>query len=73
MADNSKKSGSAGRYQTRYGGTLRYKVSEVEKKQRMKYECPSCHKISVKRKFKGVWQCLRCEHMFTAKAYAIGE
>lgn len=73
MATGAKKSGSAGRYGTRYGGTLRQKVSDVEKRQKIRQECPECHKFSVKRKFKGVWQCLRCDYTFASKAYAIGE
>ena len=73
MTTGAKKSGSAGRYGARYGGTLRQKVSDVEKRQKLRHECPECHKLSVKRKFKGVWQCLRCDHTFASKAYVIGE
>ena len=73
MGAGTKKVGSAGRYGARYGATLKQKVSEIEKKQKAKYECPACNKIAVKRKFKGVWECMRCSHTFTAKAYSIGE
>lgn len=73
MGAKTKKAGSAGRFGARYGVTLKQKVNEIEKRQKAKYECPACNKIAVKRKFKGVWQCARCEHTFTAKAFAIGE
>jgi len=71
MGAGTKKIGSAGRFGVRYGVTLKQKVSDIEKRQKAKHECPSCHKLAVKRQFK--WQCMRCDHTFTAKAYLIGE
>lgn len=68
-----KKLGSAGRFTTRYSTRIRNKVSEIEKKERTKYECPSCNRFAVRREFKGVWKCGKCTHTFTSKAYSIGE
>jgi len=73
MAATKKKLGSAGRFGVRYSTRIREKISTIEAKQKAKYECPSCTKSAVKRKFKGVWECSKCHHTFTAKAYSIGE
>ena len=48
------------------------RLTDIEK-QRMKYDCPSCSKVSVKRVAKGIWSCTKCHHTFAAKAYGIGE
>lgn len=73
MAKIKKKTGSAGRFGVRYSSRIRNKVSDIEKKQKAKYYCPSCNKVAVRRKFKGVWECKKCLHTFTAKAYQIGD
>ena len=49
------------------------KVVDIEKKQKATYECPSCHKITVKRLAKGIWKCYKCSHTFAAKAFSVGE
>jgi len=64
-----KKVGSAGRYGVRYGRSIRHKVSAIEKKEKLKYECPKCHKIKVKRLSSGIWQCRGCNVKFGGKAY----
>lgn len=69
----TKKAGSAGRFGARYGGRIRHRVAEIEKKSRAKYECPRCHKRLVKRVFVGVWKCKKCGHKFTGKAYVVEE
>jgi len=69
----TKKVGSTGRFGVRYGVTLKQKLKPIEEKQRMKYDCPSCSKVSVKRVAKGIWSCTKCHHTFAAKAYGIGE
>ena len=69
----TKKVGSTGRFGVRYGLTIRQKVLAVEKKQKAKYECPSCAKIAVKRIAKGIWSCAKCSHKFAGKAFYLGE
>jgi len=73
MAAGTKKVGSTGRFGVRYGLTIRQKVLDIEKKQKAKCECPSCHKISVKRIAKGIWSCMKCSHTFAGKAFVLGE
>ncbi len=68
----TKKVGSTGRFGARYGLTIRQKVLAVEKKQKQKYECPSCMKQAVKRIAKGIWACRRCNHTFAGGAYYLG-
>ena len=65
----AKKIGSAGRFGTRYGKTVRQKVSAVEKHQRIKHKCPHCHKFGVKRLAAGIYFCKKCDTKFTGKAY----
>jgi len=65
-----KSQGSAGRFGTRYGNTLRAKVNEVEKHSRAKHKCPFCGKEDkVKRQAYGIWKCDSCEKVFVGKAY----
>jgi len=66
----TKKAGSAGRFGARYSGRIRHRISEIEKRSRGKYECPMCHKKSVKRVFIGVWKCNKCGHNFAGRAYS---
>lgn len=68
----TKKVGSTGRFGARYGLTIKQKVLAIEKKQRSKYECPSCTKVSVKRVSKGVWSCRKCNHTFAGGAFYLG-
>ena len=66
----AKSKGTAGRYGTKFGRTLREKVSNIEKKSRGKYKCPYCSKQNkVKRVAYGIWQCRSCEKKFIGKAY----
>ncbi len=69
----TKKVGSTGRFGVRYGLTVKQKVLAVEKKQKIKYECPSCSKVAVKRVAKGIWQCRKCDHKFAGKTFYLGE
>ena len=69
----TKKVGSTGRFGVRYGLTIRQRVLAVEKKQKPKTECPSCHKISIKRLAKGIWECNKCDHKFAGGAFYRGE
>ena len=69
----TKRVGSTGRFGVRYGTTVKQKVLAIEKKQRLKYECPSCTKVAVKRVAKGIWSCKKCDHTFAGKAFYLGE
>lgn len=68
----TKKVGSTGRFGARYGLTIRHRVLAVEKRQKQKYECPSCTKLTVKRAAKGIWSCRKCNHTFAGGAYYLG-
>ncbi len=65
----TKKVGSAGKFGVRYGMRLRRKWLEVDRKQRLKHECPVCHKHGVKRVASGIWHCRKCNTKFTGGAY----
>ena len=69
----TKKIGSAGRFGVRYGKRVRQKVSDIEKHQKKKHECPYCHKLKVKRVSVGIWQCKKCNTKFAGRAYIPGE
>jgi len=57
----------------RYGKTVRQKYAKVEKKQRVKQDCPFCKKGSVKRVASGIWKCKKCEKKFASGAYYVNE
>lgn len=62
--------GSAGRFGTRYGNTLRKKVSLVEASSRKKYKCPFSGKDEkVKRVAAGIWKSEVTGQKFVGKAY----
>lgn len=67
----TKKIGSAGRFGSRYGRTIRQKVANIEKKQKAPKKCPYCNAKKVKRLSFGIWQCKKCKNKFTGKAYSI--
>ncbi len=69
MAKRTTKAGSSGRFGTRYGVKVRKRVRDIERIQKRKHECPSCHHESVKRVGSGIWACGRCETKFAASAY----
>jgi large subunit ribosomal protein L37Ae len=69
MAKRTVKAGSAGRFGARYGVVTRKLTRDIEKVQRSKFECPSCHHMSVKRMASGIWACRHCETKFAAGCY----
>lgn len=69
MARRTKKVGSAGRFQARYGVRARTQVRNVEILQRAKHVCPSCGYKKVKRTGTGIWQCKKCGIRFAGGAY----
>lgn len=66
----TKRVGSSGKFGTRYGMRVRKKWLEVDKKQRIAHECPSCKRMAVKRVSTGVWECRKCGTKFAGGAYA---
>lgn len=69
MAKKTKKVGSAGRFQARYGVRTRTRVRNVEILQKAKHVCPSCGHQKVKRVSTGIFQCKKCEVKFAGGAY----
>ncbi|HLD88722.1 MAG TPA: 50S ribosomal protein L37ae [Candidatus Nanoarchaeia archaeon] len=59
------------RFGARYGGSLRAKFGNVEKRQKAFYECPSCKAMRVKRISLGIWQCRKCSTKLAGKAYSL--
>ena len=69
MAKRTKKVGSAGRFQSRYGVRARSRLRNVELAQRKKHICPSCKQISVKRVGTGIFSCKKCGVKFAGGSY----
>ena len=59
---------SAGRFGTRYGRSVRTKITEIESKQRKKQSCIFCNGVA-KRSSKGIWGCKKCGKVFASGAY----
>jgi large subunit ribosomal protein L37Ae len=69
MAKRTKKVGSAGRFQARYGVRARTRIRNVEIQQKTKHVCPSCGHKTVKRLGTSIWQCKKCGNKFAGGAY----
>jgi large subunit ribosomal protein L37Ae len=69
MAKRTKKVGSAGRFQARYGVRARTRMRNVEIAQKAKHICPSCGHQKVKRISTSIWQCRKCGVKFAGGAY----
>lgn len=69
MSRRTKKIGSAGRFGVRYGRKIRLLVSDIEKMQKKRHECPSCNKFAVKRISAAIWTCRACGIKFSGGAY----
>lgn len=67
MAVKRKKIGSAGRFGAGYGKVKR-KLVAVERKQRVKQECPFC-KGTAKRENRSIWTCSKCGKTFAGGAF----
>jgi large subunit ribosomal protein L37Ae len=65
--------GSAGRHGARHGGSIRQKLSNIERKQKKKYTCPRCLKDQVRRVSSGIWYCKKCDTKFAGRAYEFEE
>ena len=64
----TKKVKSAGRFGTRYGRSVRTKVTEIESLQRKKQKCIFCNGTA-KRLSKGIWLCKKCKRKFAGHTY----
>jgi len=69
MAKRTKKVGSAGRFQARYGVRARTRIRNVEIIQKAKHICPSCGNRKVKRLSTSIWECKKCGIKFAGGAY----
>lgn len=63
------KSGSAGRFGTRYGRVARKRVSEIEATARAEHECPECGEERVERTDTAIWECAACGYRFAGGTY----
>jgi len=70
MAKRTAKAGTAGRFGARYGVVVRKLTRDIEKVEKARYECPTCHHTSVKRTASGIWECRRCDAKFAAGSYS---
>lgn len=62
---------SSRKFGSRYGKRIRDLHGKYEEMQRMKYKCPYCNKVNVRRVSAGIWECASCNVKFTGKAYQI--
>ena len=69
MAKRTKKVGSAGRFQARYGVRARSRVRNIEQQQKEYHICPNCGQQKVKRTSTGIWSCRKCGTSFAGGAY----
>ena len=69
MTQGTKTVASTGTFGARYGVSVRRRLGAVEKKQKQKYECPSCSKVNVKRISTGIFKCNSCNYEYASGAY----
>jgi large subunit ribosomal protein L37Ae len=63
--------GSAKRFGTRYGRSLKERFVAIEKLQRAEAKCPYCKRVSAKQKAVGIFECSKCGRKFTGKAFTV--
>lgn len=69
MPERRRRTGSSGRFGSRYGRVARRRVSEIEAEMRGPHVCPDCGAERVERTDAGIWTCSRCDYTFTGGAY----
>ena len=69
MAKRTKKVGTAGRFQARYGVRSRSRVRNIELQQKGYHVCPQCGQQKVKRLSTSIWSCRKCGTSFAGGAY----
>ena len=68
----TKKVGISGRFQARYGATLRKRWRLILERMKGDIKCPRCEtKGSIHRISAGIWHCKKCKARFTGGAYYI--
>lgn len=61
--------GPVKRFGVRYGRTVKFKLAQVEKKQKKLQYCPYCNKEKAKKIAMGIFECRKCNAKFTGKAF----
>jgi len=69
MAKRTKKVGTSGRFQARYGVRARTRIRDIESQQKAKHPCPRCGNQTVRRVSTGIWKCRKCDYTFAGGAY----
>ena len=69
MTRRTTKVGIAALFGPRYGVKARKRFTEVMKRAKGQYHCPTCNYKKVKRISTGVWQCRHCGFTFAGGAY----
>jgi large subunit ribosomal protein L37Ae len=69
MANNKRRTGSAGRFGARYGRVARRRVAEIESEMHDDHACPNCGDDGVSRQGTGIWECSGCGYTFTGGSY----
>ena len=65
----TKKIGSTGGFEARYGSTVRKRYIEAISGLKTAHKCPKCGTESVRRQSVGVWKCRKCGLKYTGGAY----
>ena len=65
MAKRTQKAGATARYGPRYGVSVRRRAGSAIAKKSRKYTCPNCLYPKVRRKAAGIWECKKCQHVFS--------
>ena len=65
----TKKIGSTGGLEARYGATVRKRYIKAISGLKTAHKCPKCGTESVRRQSVGVWKCRKCGVVFTGGAY----
>jgi large subunit ribosomal protein L37Ae len=58
------------RFGVRYGRTVKAKLAKVESDGKKKYKCPYCAAIKVVKQAAGIWECKKCNKIYTGRAFS---
>tara|TARA_B110000967_G_scaffold24299_1_gene22382 strand:+ start:167 stop:544 length:378 start_codon:yes stop_codon:yes gene_type:complete len=65
VAKRTQKAGATARYGARYGVSVRRRAGAALIKKSKNYTCPVCQYQKVTRKVTGIWECKKCNHVFS--------